>query len=67
MSSHSLWIYLWHILVLTMVNYFSFPWYFKFVIVVVVASVITVIQDRLVKRLQDSGQVNTEILNVFKG
>lgn len=67
MSSHSLWIYLWHILVLTMVNHFSFPWYFKFVIVVVVASVITVIQDRLVKRLQDSGQVNTEILNVFKG
>lgn len=64
-SSHSLWIYLWHILPVTLLNHFALVWYVKYVVVLIVAILLTICQNVIVEKLQ--GKVNPEILNIFRG
>lgn len=64
-SSHSLWIYLWHIIPVTLLNHFGLAWYIKYVLVLIIASAFTVCQSKIVEKLQ--GKANPEFLNIFRG
>ena len=64
-STHSFWIYLWHILPVTLLNLFSLVWYLKYIIVLIIAVLLTMCQNAIVEKLQ--GKVNPEILNIFRG
>lgn len=64
-STHSFWIYLWHILPVTLLNLFSLVWYLKYIIVLIIAVLFTMCQNAIVEKLQ--GKVNPEILNIFRG
>lgn len=64
-STHSFWIYLWHILPVTFLNHFSLVWYIKYIMVLVIAVLFTICQSIIIEKLQ--GKVNPEILNIFRG
>lgn len=64
-SSHLLWIYLWHIIPVTLLNHFGLAWYIKYVLVLIIASAFTVCQSKIVEKLQ--GKANPEFLNIFRG
>ena len=53
-SSHSLWIYLWHILVIYLLELFSFHWIIKYLLLLILPCIITyfqsVIDDKLSKK-----------------
>ena len=68
LSRSSLWIYLWHILVLLVVGklHISF-WPLNYILVVAVASLITYLQNRVVDYLSEKKMVSEEILKVFRG
>ena len=53
-SSHSMWIYLWHILVLTLYDMFKAPeiWFVKLIVVLIVSSVIVIIVNKLLDLLE---------------
>ncbi|TFH44939.1 hypothetical protein E3305_01635 [Streptococcus equinus] len=60
-SSHSLWIYI----PVTLLNHFGLAWYIKYVLILIIASVLTFCQSKIVEKLQ--GKVNPEFLNIFRG
>lgn len=64
-SSHSLWIYLWNILPVSLLNHFSLVWHLKYIIVLIIAVLLTMCQNTIVEKLQ--GKVNPEFLNIFRG
>lgn len=68
LSKNSLWIYLWHILVLSCVNYtmININWVLKFLITVLGTSIIVIIQKYLINILEKKG-INKKFLEVFKG
>ncbi len=65
-SAHSLWIYLWHILFLAFWGKILSAWYLKFVLVVICATGITLIQARLVCWL-DKKHLLPVVANILKG
>ena len=67
-SRSSLWIYLWHILVLYAVKLFidnSALWWLQYIIVVFVSVIITWIQNKIVEYLMS--KYNLKFLTIFKG
>ncbi|MCI8412252.1 MAG: acyltransferase [Clostridia bacterium] len=55
-GSHTMWIYLWHILYIIVINYFlySMHWIIKFLIVLLLSIFTTYIQSRLVKKVKNN-------------
>lgn len=64
-SSHSLWIYLWHILIIYMLKSIEIVWYFKFIIIILSALLIVFLQSKIIDRLE--GKVNEKVLKIFIG
>ncbi len=67
-SRSSLWIYLWHILVLLVVGKLHIPfWPVNYILVVVGASLITCLQNKVVDYLGKKKMGSERILKVFRG
>lgn len=69
LGSHTMWIYLWHILVLDMTSSIHVP-LIRFVVVYSVASLVTLLQTRLVYMLNDriqSPRVRKNLRTIFEG
>lgn len=64
-SSHSLWIYLWHILIIYIINRYNIKWYVKFIIVLSVSILITYIQSIFIKKIENDK--NKKVIKLFKG
>ena len=64
-SSHSLWIYLWHIMIIYKINSYSINWIIKYIIVITLATIVTYFQSLLIKRLENI--INKNILDLFRG
>ena len=67
-SSHSMWIYLWHILVLKGYDYFLFPkiWMLKFIVVYVVSAFIVLLVNIMLNVL-DAYKIDIKILKYLRG
>ncbi|MBR1386161.1 MAG: acyltransferase family protein [Bacilli bacterium] len=64
-SENSLWIYLWHILILYSLNAFKFTWYIKLIIVIILSLMIVYIQKKIVNIIEKKVS-NKSIVNIFK-
>ena len=67
-SSSSLWIYLWHIIVLFTINYVfkDINWIIKYIIILILSVMITYIQNAILNKLEKR-KVNIELINIFRG
>ena len=67
-SSHSLWIYLWHILVLAAIQFIlpNMYWLIKYVLILLFTTIIVLIQSGFVNILEKKN-IDKKILKIFKG
>ena len=63
-SSHSLWIYLWHILFIKLCINTNINWIIKYILVLLCSITITYIQSIVVNNLE--GKISKNILSIFK-
>lgn len=65
LSSHTMWIYLWHILYLYIINlkYESLHWLIKFIVITILAMGTTYIQSKIIKKIKIKNKVVTSILD----
>lgn len=64
-SSHTMWIYLWHILILSIINSI-FPkmyWWLKFIIILLISVSVTYIQSNIVNKLKIKNKFILKILD----
>ena len=64
-SNHSLWIYLWHILVIFILKKYTLNWQTTFIIIVLFSFILAYIQSIIIEKLE--GKINKKIINIFKG
>ena len=64
-SKNSLWIYLWHILIVTIVNNNNVIWILKYLIVLIVSLLITYTQSLVISHLEK--KCSSRLLKLFKG
>lgn len=67
-SKSSLWIYLWHIAFLYLIDFFvdDLNWFIRYLIVVVGACLVTYIQNMFVNKLENT-RLNREFLKILRG
>lgn len=64
-SSHSMWLYLWHILIIYILkNINLFNWFIKYIIILGISLILTYIQTTVIKKLKVN---NKTILSIFNG
>lgn len=64
-SQHSLWFYLWHILAIYLLKDFDTVWYFKLLLIIIIASCITYIQSLIINKIKT--KQNSRIIKIFEG
>ena len=67
-SKSSLWIYLWHVLIIFLLNtYYNYiNWKIKYVIIVLGSIGITFMQNKVID-LSEKTKINKNLLKVFRG
>ena len=68
-SKSSLWIYLWHIMFLSITSAFigDLHWIIKYILVLIGSIVVTYIQNEIIDIIEEKTKINKNILKVFRG